>query len=405
MAGWLLLGIFGSALGANPPSILNNSSHIVGVADAALNVLGVPHTTTLGPSSSILAVNQTCQGDCNGFLAASSIISSATDTDRTQYAATPYSNAVKPSVPYQVINQSSAGYTLAGFEQANYTALLDKGLIYVMAYCGTPTVDEYPPTAFVTVLPNNRNAYAPGNGCGYAQGIEFSIPVDVGGCTSTCTWTPVSGGGSIDVSSPSATTEAMSAVVAALKLHHPLWTWGDVKSVLRATASNWSSGYVASNISQSAYGYGNINYGAADSYGGTIYLQPPGFSVTLNGTGAALKLYPFVTSRRAGEVIYAFQQRPVLPAPSANNEYSYAQVTALASTYGGSLIYNSSGASGIQLANYVAPSIARRFFVAFTVDNTSTLSAASFSRAEEFLIHGADFGSQKRALVIQMLLN
>lgn len=398
------------ASAATPPSILNNSSHIVGAADAGLTVLGISHSTTVGPSSSMLAVNQTCLGgaDNTAFLAPSQIINYASNTSISECAAYS-SNTVAPSVPYQVINQSSGGYSVSGFEQANYSALIAAGIVYSMAYCGLPTnrtANDYPPVAFVTVLPNI--VIASTSICFSTQGIEFSIPVDSNNCTvgSACTWTPISGGGKMDVSTPSATTEAMSAVLAALKFNHPLWTWGDVKSVLRATASNWLSGYAAINPTGPGYGFGNINYVAANSYTGTIYLQPPGFSMQASDANATLTLYPFMTSRRKGEVVYAFLKKPVFPASSSNNEYTYSQLSVLASEYEGALIYSSNGSGGVQSVNYKPSTSADRYFVAFTVDNISNLNAASFSRAEGFLIQHADFGSVKRRqIIIQSLFN
>jgi hypothetical protein len=277
---FIFLVFVGNVFAANPPSILNNSSHAVSSIDAGLIVLGVPHTISAGPSINSLAVNQTCSGGCTEFRTAFNIISDAKNTLRNEYAALS-TTMVTPLVPYQVISQSTTGYTLAGHEQANYSALMAGGIVYSMAYCGTPSLFDYPPVAFVTVLPNNSSAVQVGaSGCGYAKGIEFSIPVNGTNCLpQSCTWTPISGGLSVNVSSASATTAVMSSVLAALKYNHPLWSWGDVKSVLRATASNWPTGYTAFNASGPAYGYGNINYMAANAYAGSIYLQPPGFSV------------------------------------------------------------------------------------------------------------------------------
>lgn len=405
------------ASAATPPSILNNSSHIIGAADAGLTVLGISHSTNVGPSSSVLAVNQTCLGGATNtfFLPSSQVINYAANTSISECAA--YSTStVTPSAPYQVINQSSATYTLSDFEQPNYAALVAAGIVYSIAYCGIPHAADYPPVAFVTVLPNNRGEQTvqpQGSsqwGCGYAQGIEFSIPIDGGGnnCPvgSACTWTPINGGSSMDVATPSATTEAMSAVLAALKFNHPQWTWGDVKSVLRATASNWSAGYSAFNSNGPSYGYGNINYVAANAYDGSIYLQPPGFSMQASNASATLTLYPFMTSRRSGEVIYAFLKQPVFPDSSLNNEYTYSQLSAIVSAYQGTLVYNSNGASGVQSVSYTPTTSADRYFVAFTVDNISNLNAAKFSRFEEFLIQHADFGSAKRRqIIIQSLFN
>jgi hypothetical protein len=404
---------------ANPPSVLNNSDHLVTVLTNALGVLGIAFSGTEGPSSSVLAVNQTCQTQVEGgsgclsvfgqevFLPTGAAIAAALNTSQNEYAAdsTALANP-SPSVPYQVINQSEAGYTLAGYEQPYYSSIESGSLVYAIAFCGTPTLADYPPIGFATVLPNYASQTPIGtSGCGYAQGIEFSIPADSNPCTS-CTWTPISGGGQIDISSPSATTEALSAVLSALKSQHLLWTWGDVKSVLRATASNWSSGYTIHNSSGPSFGYGNINYVAANNYSGKIYLQPPGLSVqVLSSSTAQLAIFPFPTSRRAGEVVYAYSYSPVFPDPSTSNEYTYAQIVALAGKYKGVLVYNSSGRSGVQYSSYSAMTQAPVYFVAFTVDNDSNLSVASYSRGEGYSIQRAMFGSAAFNAINQILLH
>jgi IPT/TIG domain len=368
----------------NPPSILNNTAHIVTDAILGLNVLGIANTGTSGPTSNSLAVNQTCAGDCVNFLSVPAAVSAATTATAVNYAAGS-TTPVTESVPYQIINQSSTGYEVGDDE---YLAGMNFGLVYSQAYCGTPAASDYPPVSFVTVLPNNDPGTPVGSsGCGYAQGIEFSIPVSPMGCT-TCSWTPVAGGGSMDVSSPSATTEAMSAVLAALKTHHPEWSWGDIKSVLRTTASNWATGYVAYAASGPAFGYGNIDYPAADGYTGQVYLQPPGVSMVPVSNSLRFTVFPFLTSRRVGEVVYAFTSKPVLPLPNSNNEYSYAQISALASTYGGSIYYTSTGLSNQPLDYYVQTLGGTVYLIGFTVDHLPDYTQANFSRAEQFSILG-----------------
>lgn len=399
----LLLG--SSVFGANPPSILNDSNHIISDATADLTVLGISYSSTAGPTSSVLAVNQTCSGSCTTYLDPATLIADATNTTQTEYAAGS-TVTVSPSVPYQIINQSFLGYTLAGYEQANYSALMSGGLAYSTGLCGVPTASDYPPVAFVTVLPNNTGPSGPGgSGCGYAPGIEFSIPVDSGSCSSTCVWTPIAGGGTIDISTPSATIEAMSAVLAALKSHHSTWNWGDIKSVLRSTASSWAAGYTVYNSVGPALGYGNINYANANAYSGTIYLQPPGLVTAEGGSDVGLTLYPFVTTRRAGEVIYAFTSRPILPSPSSNSEYTYSQVATLASTYGGRFIYNSNGKNGVQTYNYSPPNPdLPLYFISFTVDNTANLTSAKYSRSESYAIRTVYFRVPAINVIEKLLL-
>jgi IPT/TIG domain len=371
-----------------PPSILNNTAHIVDDAISGLNVLGVANSGTSGPTSSTLAVNQTCAGNCVNFLSIPAAITAATTPTAVNYAAGS-STVVSEAVPYQIINQSSSGYVLSNDQYLS--GVVDPALVYSMAYCGTPAAGDYPPVSFVTVLPNNDAAVTVGStGCGYAQGIEFSIPVSPAGCT-TCTWTPIVGGGSMDVSSPSATTEAMSAVLAALKVNHPQWTWGDIKSVLRTTASNWATGYTPYAANGPAFGYGNINFPAANGYTGQIYLQSPGLSVVSVGSSLRFDVYPFLTSRRVGEVVYGFTSMPVLPSPGSNNEYTYAQISALAAQYSGSIFLTTTGLDTQPFSSYFPKPTGPLYLVAFTVDQLPDYTHASFSRAESYSILGPSF--------------
>lgn len=374
----------------DPPSILNNTSHIAGSALNDLTVLAIQNTGLSGPTSSTLVVNQTCPGTtCINFLSIVDAITAAQTIGANNYAV--YSSTlVTAYVPYQVINQSSGGYLAIDDFQINGAGT--EGIVYSTAYCGTPFVGDQPPAAFVTVLPN----YVPAQpvaaaGCGYAQGIEFSIPATPIGCTTNCVWTPVVGGGSMDVTSASATTEAMSAVLAGLKSRHPLWTWGDVKSVLRTTASNWNSGYVGYNANGPAFGYGNIDYPSADGYTGNIYLQPPNLNVNLGiiANAAYIQIFPFRTTRRAGEMIYAFNSKPILPAPGANNEYSYSQISSLVSSYGGSVFYSSTGLPDqFNVFTHNLVNGAPIYLLAFTVDSLPDYTTANFSRAETAFILG-----------------
>ena len=51
-----------------------------------------------------------------------------------------------------------------------------------------------------------------------------------------------------------------------------------------------------------------------------------------NYTGyASITIYPFLQTRRVGEVVYAFTSNPVLPSPASNNQYTYSQISTLVS--------------------------------------------------------------------------
>ena len=387
------------AYAQNPPSILNNTDHIVVDATAALTALGITYSGTTGPSSGTLAVNQTCAtgSSCYGspFLDASVIIANALNIGMTEYAANS-SSTVTPSVTYQVINQSSTSYTLASYEQPNYNALEAGGVIYSMAYCGRPQTGDYPPVAFVTALPNQFPngpvpVITPGgttDACGAASGIEFSAPTT---CSAgVCTWNL--NGTQVDADSPSGTQEAVTAVLAALKSNHPSWIWGDVKAALRQTASNWSTGYAAltGSGSSTALGYGNINYSAANalSTASTFYLQPPGASIANRYSYAQITIYPFQQTRRVGEALYVFTSNPssaLATLTASNNQLTYSQITTLLSGSGGSLVWQSTGSptTAQTVIYYPTASTSGLWFVAFTVDN-ATLSSANFSRGESF---------------------
>jgi|HubBroStandDraft_6_1064221.scaffolds.fasta_scaffold46327_2 hypothetical protein len=369
---------------ATPPSILNVSDHEAYQLQPDLSALGISkarYTQTAPPSSSIWALNQTCPGQCR-FLGPPALnIEYATTLATGEYPinGSPSDAPVYPSIPYQLINQSSTSSTsITSLDQQNYAALVASSIVYSIAYCGSPNAADYPPVAFVTVLPNNApsNTALGESRCGYAPGIEFSIPVTGG------TWTPINNHtGSGDVSSPSATTEFMTAVLAALKYNHSNWTWGDIKSVLRITASNWPTGYAVYNSSGPAFGYGNLNYVDANAYSGTIYLQPPGMTLASHGNSVTITLYPFLQSRRRHESVYIVATGFSMPAPENGNEYTRAEIASLVN--GGHLttVTTNAGRAAIPTLDY-APSVSATFqFIAFTED-----AAGNASRAETFSI-------------------
>jgi hypothetical protein len=396
-----------TAPSTNPPSILNNTQHLAYVAQGTLAAEGIPFTTAAAPTSSLLAVNENCISGVTGgngcitstgsvnFLFFPTIIANAMNLSQFEFPLTG-STAIMPSVPYQVINQSSAGYGL-GYDQAYYATLEADGIAYVMAFCGAASASDYPPIAFSTILTNNPNygSAVGGNGCGYAQGIEFSLaavasPGNPNGYTYTwtpCTAAPCVTGNPPDAGSASSSTEILSGTMAALRYNHRTWTWGDVKAALRQTASNWTTGYNYYNPSDIngnvAYGYGNINYVNANAIAATsaIYLQAPGMSVTSNADYAKIVLYPFMQTRRVAEALYSVPAGYAWPGPATSNEYTYAQIVASGAT----LIAESNGTDVTPTYIYFpsGTGTSTTNLVAFTVDN-ATLSAANFSRVESF---------------------
>jgi hypothetical protein len=189
----------------------------------------------------------------------------------------------------------------------------------------------------------------------------------------------------------------MAAILSALRYNHPTWTWGDIKAALRQTASNWPTAYAAYNsaslyysqysssyVTGPAFGYGNINFVAANSVS-HIYLQPPGMAIQNFGWYVVGTIYPFLQTRRAREVVYIGGSWPS-PAigcgGSTCNEYTAAQIAAA----GGTLVYTSSGESGVEEFVYNAPRSGSATFVALTLD-----SSGNGSRVENFMYNTQTF--------------
>ena len=356
----VLTGLFCALAHASGPAVLNNTDHAVQDATGAIAILGGTNT-----------VNQTCPTgttaptDCftaggPQYLVESTAIANAVNSGVAEYLALSSTSTGTPNtnVPYKVINQSSTGYVVE-LDQNNYSALVANDQIYVMAYCGGPgSGDLYPPIAFSTILPNTLGALT-SNDCGYASGIEFSMTSSYMG---------------FDTSSPSGTTESLSAVVAVLRANHSTWGWGDVKGALRQTASNWSTGYTAYNATGPAYGFGNIDYTSANAISSTasIYLQGPGLTVSPQTGYAVLTLYPFKTTRRSKEAIYSVSSSYSWP---VKNEYTTSDITASGAT----LLYTSNGTDVTPTYVYTPAASGSVTFIAFTTDGSG-----AYSRAESY---------------------
>jgi hypothetical protein len=345
-------------------NILNNTDHLVNSAVSALSILG---------AGSII-IDQTCPSGSTpgiscltvggpGFVSFNTLISDATNVSATLYSAN--SATVVNHAPYKVLNQSSTDYMLSTLDQAFYSALIGNDLIYNIAYCGIPMTNDYPPIAASTILPNNAGAGTVGvQSCGYAPGIEFSMTLNYKG---------------MDTSSPSATTESMTAILAKIRANHPTWNWADIKGALRQTASNWSTGYAPFNASGPGLGFGNVNYDNATALAApaNIFLEAPGMAIVNSGHYAAITLYPYKSTRRVKEVVYIGGS---WPAASTVNELTAAQVTAA----GGTLIYTSNGTDITPQFSY-APSVSgTAIFRALTLDGSGNASRVeSFSAISE----------------------
>ena len=337
---------------AAAPDVLSNTNHIAADAANAIAILG---------GSGV--VDQTCASSgsfCGPFIDSQTLIAESTNTGFTFYAhdsTTPANHA-----PYGIMNQSSTGYTLASVDQRNYAALASSDQLYVMAFCGAPLAGDYPAVRASTILPSDPtlpNTPNGSSGCGYGTGIEFSMtPGYKGFATST----------------PSGTTEALSGIHSTLRANHPAWTYADVKGALRQTSSNWPGGYAVYHASPLAFGYGNVDFDAATAIASasSIYLQPPGAVFQAFGNYATITLYPFVTTRRAREVVYA---GGTWPAASAGNELTAAQIASA----GGTKVIDNGGATGVQTYTYAPAASGSVTFTALTLD-----ASGNGSRVESF---------------------
>lgn len=394
----LLMGFSVSAYAEN---VLSNTDHIVTAVTQAITILG----GTVGPGGTY--VDQTCKSgystntnpfsvpvDAAGcefyngsvmttstFVDPSTLITNSQNGSFTFYSnssATPANHA-----PYSILNQSSTGYGL-GYDQQNYSALEANDQIYMMAFCGGPRAGDYPPIAFSTILPSSSgipNIPDGSLGCGYGTGIEFSMTPGYKGFAT---------------GSPSGTTEAMSGVYSVLKTNHPTWSYADIKAALRQNADSWSAGYASYHTSPLGFGYGNIDYDKANAVasntvncataltgaGSGLCLQAPGMAVVNHQYYATITLYPFVTTRRAKEVVYI---GGTWPAASTGNELTAAQIASA----GGTKIIDDGGATGVQAFTYAPAATGSATFTVLTLDASGNGSRVeTFSQISESFVVG-----------------
>lgn len=354
-----ILAFIPSLAFASGPNVLSNTSHFVLDISGAISILGgsaiVDQTCPSGGAG--YSPGSSC-GTTNSFVPPQVFPGYAVNGALSFYSA----NTSTPIVnhePYGIISQSSTGYNLAMYDQDNYNTLVANSTLYNTAYCGGPSSgDAYPPIAVATILPNNFSSLA-SNLCGYATGIEFSMSVGYKG---------------FDTGSASGTTASMAGVFQVLATNHPTWTWGDIKGSLRQTASNWSTGYTAFNSSGPAFGFGNINYDSANAISSTasIFLQAPGMAIDNHQYYVSITIYPFVTTRRAKEVVYI---GGTWPSASSVNELTAAQI----SSAGGTKIFDDGGATGAQTFSYAPAASGNATFTALTLD-----SSGNGSRVESY---------------------
>ncbi|HEY5974232.1 MAG TPA: hypothetical protein VIU41_05770, partial [Geobacteraceae bacterium] len=174
------------------------------------------------------------------------------------------------------------------YDTAGYPRLVGNGMTHLFAYVPKKPqpASAPPPAAFVTV-----------NVVGGATGgvIEFGIPPGY-----------LKGNGQSQ--HPSGVTAQLAGLMASLKYRHPAWNWFDVKAALRATAANYASGY-----DPQRYGYGVIDYPAADALADPhkLPLFPPA-AVARPQIGDRLLFYvnPFRQTRRLADALFKFASPP-----------------------------------------------------------------------------------------------
>jgi len=212
------------------------------------------------------------------------------------------------AVGAKIMASSFSGWDFR-YDAALYLALAKKQMLHVFAYeprrpqpSGTP-----PPAVFATV-----NMLGGKSG----PGIEFGVPK---------AYMEGKGQGN----SPSAVTAQLAGLLAALKYRHPEWNWFDVKAALRTTATNFASGY-----DDTRYGYGTIDYSAANALGEatSLPLFPPAAVMRKKAVDqVTFAVNSFKQSRRVADTLFKFRMPPM---PQLR-EMSLPEITAI----GGQILY------------------------------------------------------------------
>lgn len=216
------------------------------------------------------------------------LVSASSDRDGSPYL--PPDALLKDGLAHgaTLLSSSFSGWHSL-YDFTEYRKLTEKGVAHVYAYAPhrPQPLQAPPPAAFVTV---NRVGGATGGG------IEFGVTTDYMG-----------GRGKADTSS--GVTAQLAGLMACLKYRHPGWNWFDVKAALRTTASNFSGGY-----DPMRYGYGVIDYQAADALGaaGSLPLFGPAVAVrVLPENRLRFLVNAFRQKRRFSDVLFRFSSRPV----------------------------------------------------------------------------------------------
>ncbi len=251
-----------------------------------------------------------------------------------------------------IISSSFSGWSFL-FDSSLYQKMTDNGMVHVYAYVPKDPQPRFvpPPASFVTV---NMIGGETGGG------IEFGVPTNY-----------MHGKGGSHT--PSGVTSQLAGLMACLKYQHPSWNWFDIKAALRATASNYASGYDSYN-----YGFGSIDYFAANalSDAGKLPLFAPA-TIVRRQSGNQLVFYinAFRQSRRFTEVLFRFASRP---APQLR-ELTLSDITAM----GGNYLVSSYLRSSSNTIAYWVTDDDMPYYVWFTKD-----LQGKFSRIEPYSVIG-----------------
>lgn len=336
---WFLL-IFATSVHA-APNVLNNSSHVAGNIRSAITILLGPGILDTSVFVDMTSLDSTFDP---------SLIADATNGARTNFSS--LNNAPVNHAPYIVISNSFGGFgtQAESLDINSYGALNSGGIIDNWAYVPLTTLPiSTPPPIDLANVTRSFGAGVTGGG------VEFGVSNAYKG---------------FDTSSASATTAGFTGILTALKNLKPTWTWGDIKAALRQTAANWSTGY-----NRLAYGYGTVDYDAANAIASTasLFLQPPLMTLSAAGNHLTITLYPFRQTRRVNEVVYIVPTSYSWP---VKNEYVLADITAS----GGALVYTSNGTDAIPTTVVTLMQTPGTYYmIAFTSDNVG-----GYSRVEPF---------------------
>lgn len=343
----LLCLLLAAGTASAAPNVLANTAHVATVLNAALaNIYGA------GVVDVSIFSDVTSTDDGLNPLTQAAHIAAAVDTTRTDFQAANLSNQVNHA-PYAVLTSPFVGYSIT-VETANYVAMTANGVIYSWPDTATQPAGTPPPILASAVTFNGGSSF---------PGTEFTLT------------TPYLGQATTDGSNA---TMVMGAVYAAMRHDHPTWTWGDIKGALRQTATNWATGYSSSN-----FGYGTVSYSSATAIAGTssIFLQPPLITAVQASPGqyqVQLTIYPFRSTRRHHEVVYAVPTSYTFP---VKNEYTATDI-ANAVTGGAVLIFTGDTVSTTPSGGGVLTGLtigASYNIIGFTTDNVG-----GYSRVETF---------------------